>query len=172
MSVGKKLLFDFTSSELQSKRYSSIGYNIKIGAVPPLRGIALIGCYRSNNALVMELQHCYKYKTVIFYIFHNQLSNCPLCQGWSSRKDSQKYWSEWLFLSIQAVVVRWLFAVTTVTNGFCNRFVAPFSLGNWFVTVDSGKRVTVTLLLHSVTNCYTSLLHSVTALSCLFFSLL
>lgn len=28
MSVGKKLLFDFTSNELQSERYSSIGYNV------------------------------------------------------------------------------------------------------------------------------------------------
>ena len=34
MSVGKKLLFDFTSNELQSERYSSIGYNgLRFGAV-------------------------------------------------------------------------------------------------------------------------------------------
>lgn len=34
MSVGKKLLFDFTSNELQSERYSSIGYNgMQLGVV-------------------------------------------------------------------------------------------------------------------------------------------
>ena len=45
MRVGKKLLFDFTSSELQSEEYSPIAFNAVLCEVQPYQNFKLLNKY-------------------------------------------------------------------------------------------------------------------------------